>query len=193
MHRYLIRLVNIAQYSPRDTIKVLVEARKEVDEFRSVVKNLRVADNAIEFDMYVFDDNSKSKSLVKLVEKFGSLLTERDLEIDERFESKESVVKLGINLFNEERYWECHETLEQIWRKEQKGPEKEVQQGFILAASALVHFQKDEKDVCLGMIPSSLSKLDQWSQPKYYGLDVENLRRNLTKMLASREVAPFKI
>lgn len=164
-----------------------------MDEFRSVVKNLCITDSAIEFDLYVLDEDLKSKSLKRLTEKFGTLLTERNLELEERSDNKENVVKLGITLFNDARYWECHETLEQIWRKEQKGPEKEMQQGVILAASALVHFQKDEIDVCLGMISRALAKLDQWHEPKYYELNVENLKRNLRNMLSSREVAPFKI
>lgn len=193
MHRYLIRLSNSAQYAPQDTVQILSQLRKQVDEFRSVVKNLRITENAIEFDLYVFDERSKSRSLARLTEKFGSLLTERNLEVDERLESKESVVKLGITLFNEERYWECHETLEQIWRKQEKGPEKDLQQGIILAASCLVHFQKNESDVCLGMIPRTLARLDQWHEPEYYGLNVEKLKRNLRKILLSREIATFKI
>ena len=193
MHRYLIRLSNTARYAPQDTVQILAQLRKQVDEFRSVVKNLRITENAIEFDLYVFDEHSKSRSLARLTEKFGSLLTERNLEVDERLESKDGVVKLGISLFNEERYWECHETLEQIWRKQEKGPEKDVQQGVILAASSLVHFQKNERDVCLGMIPRTLARLDQWHEPEYYGLNIEKLKRNLRKILLSGEIATFKI
>ncbi len=164
-----------------------------MEQFRSVVKNLRVSENAIEFDLYVIDDNLKTKSLEKLSKKFGDVLTARNLDSDNEFQSKDSVIKETISLFNQQRYWESHETLEQIWRREPKGPEKDVQQGIILAASAMVHFQKNENDVCLGMIPSALAKINQWREAKYYGVSIIDLKRNLLQILESKIIAPFEI
>ena len=87
-----------------------------------------------------------------------------------------------MSLFNEQRYCKCHETLEQIWRRQERGDERDVQQGIILDASALVHFQRNEDKVCLGMIPRALAKLDKWSEDKYYSFDVGKPKRYLREM-----------
>ncbi len=200
MRRYLIRLENSRKYIPRETIRAIIDLRKIVEPFGNVVKNLRITTNAIEFDLYCTDEVSKGNSLNALVSGLGNLLSEKDLQVAGDYEASYSIyhdkartVDLCIELFNEERYWECHETLEQIWRSELKGREKDVQQGIILAASALVHFKKDEIDVCLRMIPRALEKLASWSDSKYYNLDVDRLRQDLNRILATRKVAPFKI
>ena len=194
MHRYLIRLENSKIYAPKDTISLLILLRKGADEFGSVVKNLRVTENAIEFDLYVLNSEKKEETIAKLEKEFGRKTSERDLEKEGGSPpDKLEVLKQSVELFNEQRYWECHETLEQIWRREPKGPEKEVQQGIILAASSLVHFQKHEDDVCIGMIPKALSKLDSWSQKMYYMIDIENLKEKLKKIARSRVIRPFKI
>ena len=201
MRRHLIRLANQRNYLPKNTIPLMVDLRKKVDGFGSVVKNLRITGLAIEFDLYSPDDSSKKKSIDELSKSFGKFLNERDLQeetanqpaIPSLHQSKEETVKLSVGLFNEQRYWECHETMEQIWRRERSGPEKEVQQGLILAASALVHYQKDENDVCLGMIPRTLSKLSGWKEATYLSLNVERLKENLNNILVSKEIMPFSI
>jgi predicted metal-dependent hydrolase len=96
-------------------------------------------------------------------------------------------------MFNEQRYWECHETLEQIWRREPKGEEKDVQQGIILAASAFVHHQKNEDNVCIGMMPKALSKLEMWHEKMYYMVDIENLKERLKEIQSTHVIRLFKI
>jgi hypothetical protein len=168
--------------------------RRKSDEFGSVVKNLRVTENAIEFDLYTTDSENKAKTVASLEKEFGRKSSERDLEKEEITPpDKVKVLKQSIELFNEQRYWECHETLEQIWRREPKGIEKDVQQGIILAASALVHFQKNEDDVTIGMIPKALTKLDRWSERMYYMIDIGNLKEKLKEIEKTRIINPFKI
>lgn len=193
LHRYLIRLENSKGYAPKDTISLLILLRKSSGEFGSVVKNLRVTGNAIEFDLYAFDFKKKEETIAKLEREFGRKASERDLEEESAPLDKIEVLRQSIELFNEQRYWECHETLEQIWRREPKGSEKDVQQGIILAASAFVHFQKNEDDVCIGMIPKALSKLASWSEKTYYMIDVEKLKERLKEMERSQVISPFKI
>ena len=108
-------------------------------------------------------------------------------------EDKEGVVRESVRLFNEQRYWECHETLEQIWRKERDPVEKAVLQGVILAASALVHAQKSENEVCLGMIPRALEKLGRWEKPTYYSVDVKQLMEALRRMLETKRIEYVKL
>lgn len=176
----------------------MIELRKRVDKFGIVIKNVRIADAAIEFDLFANDQDSKDDALRVLSLEYGSVLGERDLtnegtSFQERRQNKEEIVNVSIQLFNEERYWECHETLEEIWRVEKDRNEKELQQGVIIAASALVHAQKNENTVCLGMIPRALAKLNQWDQPKYYSLDVETLKKRMEEILTTKTITFPKI
>jgi uncharacterized protein len=194
MDRFLIRLDNSkAKHAPQDSMKLLREMRSAVEQYGSVVKNLRVTQNAIELDLYTTSEEAKSKSIRELEAKFGKKLSERNLRIDETPLDKLATLQASIQLFNEQRYWECHETMEQIWRKEPKGPEKDVQQGLILAASSLVHFQKNENEVCLNMIPRTLEKLGSWREDKYLTLDVAKLKANLQRIYETREIKPFEL
>jgi uncharacterized protein len=194
MDRFLIRLDNSkTNHAPQDSMKLLREMRSAVEQYGSVVKNLRVTQNAIELDLYTTSEEAKSKSIRELEAKFGKKLSERNLRIDETPLDKLATLQASIQLFNEQRYWECHETMEQIWRKEPKGPEKDVQQGLILAASALVHHQKNENEVCLNMIPRTLEKLGSWREDKYLTLDVAKLKANLHRIYETREIKPFEL
>jgi predicted metal-dependent hydrolase len=174
-------------------MRLLIELRKEVEKYRSVVKNLRVSAKAIEFDLYVIDENSQRKSLEELGKHLGDVLTVRDLNLETSIQKKELVINEAASLFNQQRYWESHETLEQVWRRETNGPEKDVQQGIILAASALVHFQKNENEVCLGMIPRALAKLDRWHETKYYNLNILKLKHELLAILETKKITPIEI
>jgi hypothetical protein len=199
MQRHLIRLGNNGKYIPKDTISLLSELRTAVDEYGSVVKNLRITEKAIEFDIFSPEESSKNKSKEKLSQEFGTILNERDLQESETttlpslHQTKEETVSLSVQLFNDQRYWECHETMEQIWRREQNKQEKQTQQGLILAASALVHYQKNENEVCLGMIPRALSRLENWKDSTYFTLNVKLLKERLSEILATRRIKPFSI
>ena len=189
----MIRLENKKNYNPKQTLPLMIEFRKRVDKIGTVVKNFRVADRAIEFDLYANNNFEKQRSIEELSNEYGNLLLERDLSNEGPILDKAQTVLRSVDLFNEQRYWECHETMEQIWRREENPQEKAVQQGFILAASALVHAQKDEDAICLGMIPRALAKLNQWTSEKYYSLNVGTLRRALEEMQATRKITFPKI
>lgn len=176
----------------------MIEFRKKVDHFGAVVKNMRVTEVAVEFDLYANDVEAMKKSIGELTKEYGNLLLDRDLTEEESkyptlYKNKVETVLQSVDLFNDQRYWECHEAMEQIWRRETNPAEKSVQQGMILAASALVHAQKDENAICLGMIPRTLLRLDSWKEEMYYALNVGRLRRSLEEMLESKKITYPKI
>ena len=197
MHRYLIRLENRRQYSPKQTLPLMIEFRKKVDRLGTVIKNMRVTEVAIEFDLYSNDNSSKEETINGLSKEYGKFLLERDLTEENKLapteQDKKKVVDQSVGLFNEQRYWECHEAMEQIWRKETNPQEKAVQQGVILSASVLVHAQKDEDAICLGMIPRALAKLSQWDEETYYALNVGTLRRSMEEIQKSGRISFPKI
>jgi uncharacterized protein len=198
LHRYLVRIENSRNYSPKQTLPLLIEFRKKVDEIGTVVKNMRITEVAVEFDLYANDSASKEKSVQDLSREYGKVLLYRDLtkeetELPTQYQDKEKTVDQSVELFNEQRYWECHEVMEQIWRRETSPKEKALQQGVILSASALVHAQKDEDAICIGMIPRALAKLDQWDEETYYALNVGTLRRSMEEILKSGKISYPKI
>jgi len=94
-------------------------------------------------------------------------------------------------LFNAERYWECHEALEGLWRQKQ-GEEKRLLQGVILVCAAFVHHQKGHDEVALSVLGRARNLLDP-PTPDYWGLDVEAFERNVSAILASRRFSNFRI
>ncbi len=184
----MIRLENKRRLSPKDIKNTSTELTDVGKELGVSIKNLRIGAQAIEFDLFSKDAASREKALVALENRFGKILTQRNLLEDPPPRGKEVVVNSAKELFNEQRFWECHETLEQVWRGESKGKEKDVQQGIILAASAFVHSQKDEDRVCLGMIPRALAKLESWAEGNYYSFDVAKLKQSLNEIARSRKV-----
>ncbi len=172
----------------------MIEFRKKVDPLGAVVKNMRVTQVAIEFDLYANDKTSMEKAVDALSKDYGNVLLNRDLTAEETsfpalYKEKVETVKESVDLFNDQRYWECHEAMEQIWRRESNPTEKSVQQGMILSASALVHAQKDEDAICLGMIPRTLAKLDVWKEDRYYDLNVALLKQSMRNILESGKIS----
>ena len=94
-------------------------------------------------------------------------------------------------LFNSERYWECHEVLEGKWRT-LSGEEKALVQGIILVCAALVHHQKDEEDTGIGILRRAVGLL-VWNDKKYGGFDVSAMRNNVESILASGLFSVFRV
>ncbi len=65
-------------------------------------------------------------------------------------------------------------------------------QGIILDAAALVHYQKNENDICISIFERALKKLANASG-MYHKINVDNLRDNVQKMLVTRKISTFEI
>jgi predicted metal-dependent hydrolase len=119
------------------------------------------------------------------------LLTLRKLDFESPKLEKEQAVKSGLDLFNQERYWESHEALESAW-KTASGDEKEILQGLILIAAALVHWQKNERQVALSVLKRARDKLAN-HETEYSGIDLNGLTNKIEKMLKAEEPEFFKL
>ncbi len=100
-------------------------------------------------------------------------------------------IRLGSDLFNEERYWESHEALESVWRRA-KGEEKDILQGLIVLAAALIHLQKNELDVTLSILKRAYAKLAD-HRGEYHGPKLESLKEKVKQMLLASRPHFFKI
>ena len=181
-------MVNTKKYVPHQISEVAKEFQEVTSASGASLKNFRVSDYALEFDL--FSDNAESKvlALQLISSRLGTIQSERDLTKEPTLRNKEVVIAEAVNLFNEQRYWECHEVLESIWRVESAADEKSLQQGVILAASSLVHAQKGEDVVCFDMVGRALGKLEVWSSEKYYSLNVHSLKSYLKSLLETKRI-----
>ena len=149
-----------------------------------------MSSRAIEFDLFARDEKEVETRTGLLEKKVGKLITLKPLDVPPVPKERLEVFLEGIKLFNEERFWECHEVLEQIWHPA-KGAEREIIQGLILTAAALVHHQKSEDDVCLRMLKKALERLG--SRQAYEGIDLKRVRQNIERIMKSRRPGAFGI
>jgi predicted metal-dependent hydrolase len=103
---------------------------------------------------------------------------------------RDDALKDGVELFNEERFWESHEILEQIWRIS-KGIERDAIQGIILTAAAFVHYQKGEDEISLSVLKRARAKLSKNITLGY--LDLDKLRGNVDAILDSGQIQLLKL
>jgi hypothetical protein len=128
---------------------------------------------------------------VAVVEPLAKVEITKDLDETPPFKPKEEVLEEAKGYFNSERYWECHEVLESVWRPA-KGSEKKMVQGIILVCAALVHEQRGEREVALDIYKRALPNIE-WGEKTYYGIDIPRLRENVERSLERGAVSPFKI
>ncbi|EGG42982.1 hypothetical protein Nlim_0117 [Candidatus Nitrosarchaeum limnium SFB1] len=186
MERYMIHLKNNG-YGPSHSSDLVHRARDLCSDIDASVRVARVATNFLEFDVSV--DPVNLDTVIKKLTPLGELDNIRHV-FEEKIE-KEEGLKDGIYYFNNERFWESHESLEGVW-KQCYGREKELVQGIILLAVAFAHGQKDETGVGVGMLSRSLEKLGD--SPAVYGsIDVERIRNKIKEMQKANALAIFAI
>jgi len=186
MDRFMLHLKNTG-FCPSDTGKLLADARNLAGGLDAIIRDCRVATKYVEFD--VSTDKSNMDAMVQRLAPIAPLDHAR-LVTEEHME-KEEAIKLGVFYFNEERFWEAHEVLEGVWKRCYEG-ERDLVQGIILVAAALVHYQKAEDGICLSVFGRALEKLAK-SSGAYHGIDVDALRQKVGRMVDSGQVSLFSI
>ena len=172
---------------PKDVLNLLTKARSLNENLDVTIRDTRVSTKYLEFDVSI--DKESLDGLVSNLKPIGVLDHAKHV-VEESIE-KEAAIKEGIFYFNEERFWECHEVLEGVWNNCFEG-EKDLVQGIILVAAALVHFQKDENQICISILGRALEKLSR-SSGKYHNIDVEQLKSNINKIIDTKDIFLFKI
>ena len=189
--RFLVRFSNRNRASAADRKQLTRRAYDSVRKLGADIGNLRVSSTAIELDLLLESENALQSAVEALENEMGPLLTLRKLDFESPKLEKEQAVKSGLDLFNQERYWESHEALEAAW-KTASGDEKEILQGLILIAAALVHWQKDERQVALSVLKRARDKLAN-HETEYSGIDLNGLTNKIEKMLKAEEPEFFKL
>lgn len=182
----MIHLKNL-DYVPKDATQLLLKARTLTSKMDITVRDMRVSKRYLEFDVSI--KKEELDDLIKILEPIG-LLDHAKHVVDEVFE-KEIAIEKGRDYFNYERFWECHEILEGVWKKS-AGTEKELLNGIILVAAALVHYQKDENEICLSIFQRALEKIGN-TTGKYHKIDIDTLRNKVSTMIRTGVIKSFTI
>ncbi|HKX21292.1 MAG TPA: DUF309 domain-containing protein, partial [Nitrososphaeraceae archaeon] len=171
------------KYVPKDASSILSLSRSTLQEDNIIIRDVRVASQFLELDISIkalSDKNKISSNLSKIAP-----VLEIDRIVEKEFDKKEAVA-LARQLFNNEKYWKTHEVLEAVW-KNTVGNERDLLNGIILVAAALVHYQKGELAICISIMKRALVKLEK-SYDKYYDIDIESLKRKVAAMVNSNTV-----
>ena len=174
-------------YTPKDSRDIVHKARFLCANLGASVRVVRVATDFIELDVSV--EKEKFDTIIEKLSPIGKLDTVRHV-VEEEI-TKDDGIKDGIFYFNNERFWEAHEAWEGAWKK-CYGEEKSLIQGIILVAVAFAHSQKNDVDIGINMFGRALDKIGDF-RGLYHNIDVDRIRKKITAMKHSGEMALFKI
>jgi uncharacterized protein len=100
--------------------------------------------------------------------------------VDER-----AILKRGVALFNEGKYFECHEVWEELWKRK-IGEERAALQGMIQAAVAILHAERGNYRGALSVYRKAIRNLDSASDD-CMGLRLRDFRLAIREFFAKIE------
>jgi predicted metal-dependent hydrolase len=181
--------LNNKQFSPSDANLILKKTRELTHSLDIIIRDCRISTKFIELDVSI----SKKYNVNKVLNLLKTISSIKELiEVKDRHFPKNEAINNARVLFNEEKYWWSHEALEMIW-KESNGEEKQLLNGLILICAAFVHYQKDEYKVCLSILERSMIKFSRVKKSIYYEINIDEIKKRITKILQSKEIVQFKI
>ena len=189
MARYLLRVANQDGYTPKDVEQVAETIRKTLGS-RESASHFRISTEAVEFNMFAQSEKELDDRKKLLTERLFRIVNLKLLDTPPKAADKEEALAEGIQLFNEERFWECHEALEQAWHVS-KGVERDAIQSMILTAAGFVHYQKGEDEICLSILKRARAKLASVKESNV--IDMERLEKNIDEILDSKVIRLFKL
>lgn len=185
MTRYIVHLHNKG-FNAKNATDLLHKARELVDE-NVIIRDSRVSSKYVEFDITANNEN-----LDDLLSKLSEISeVAKTTEIAEKEIGKQEAIGYAKSLFNDERYWECHEVLEGVWKNE-IDIEKSLLQGIILTCAAFVHSQKNEDNICINILNRAIEKLHD-VKGTYHGIDMDRFKKLVLNIINTRNIEYFKI
>jgi predicted metal-dependent hydrolase len=92
----------------------------------------------------------------------------------------------GVREFNQGYYFECHDTLEELWSG-LRGPSRDFFQGLIQVSVGYYHLGGGNLAGAASMFARALKRFEKYPE-RYFGFDLEQQRREL-RLLAERLAA----
>lgn len=93
----------------------------------------------------------------------------------------------GIEQFNQQQFYDCHDTLEAIWMNANQA-EKNFYQGILQIAVALHHLSNLNGRGAVILMGEGINRLRTY-HPTYAGIDIETLMVETTYLLKQLQVA----
>ncbi|CAD0232050.1 DUF309 domain-containing protein [Planktothrix agardhii] len=93
----------------------------------------------------------------------------------------------GVEEFNQQQFYACHDTLEALWM-EAPQLEKKFYQGVLQIAVGLYHLSQKNWKGAVILMGEGLAKLDYY-YPDYSGIDVEQLMDETSQLLKALQIA----
>lgn len=98
----------------------------------------------------------------------------------------------GVEQFNSQQFYACHDTLEALWMDATE-PQKTFYQGILQIAVALYHLGNSNWRGAVILLGEGINKLQRYP-PTYAGIDVDELLTSSAAMLiALQQAGPEKI
>ena len=91
----------------------------------------------------------------------------------------------GIREFNEGKFFEAHDSFEEIWQG-YRGPDRDFLQGLIQAAVGLYHLERQNLKGARSQITKACSHITAY-RPEHWGLAVDLLFASLQRQLGILE------
>ncbi len=73
----------------------------------------------------------------------------------------------GIHAFNSQKYWECHEELEDVWLEDRNDPARNVYWAIIQVAASMVHFRENKIIGTEGMLNKAKNKFKRCREQQF--------------------------
>jgi predicted metal-dependent hydrolase len=104
-------------------------------------------------------------------------MTEPDLPEPRLDDEERSAFRQGVDEFNRGLYFECHDTLEELWSGV-RGPARDFFQGLIQVAVAFHHVSNGNAPGAVSMIDRALGRFRAYPG-RYFGFDLDAQRAEL--------------
>lgn len=90
---------------------------------------------------------------------------------DEQMQERELKLRSGIEQFNRQEFFDCHETLEELWMHD-SSPERELIQGIIQIAVGYYHHLRDNQVGALKLLTRGLARVKKY-EPTCLQLNIQ--------------------
>ena len=105
----------------------------------------------------------------------------------------------GIQLFNAQLYWECHEVFEDLWKEDRGDSARYVWWAIIQVAAAMIHYRDKKIGGAKGLIKKAKEKFDKCeelnveTEMMYKYLDWAELKTLVRQVPEESELEDFAV
>lgn len=88
----------------------------------------------------------------------------------------------GLDLFNADEFYDCHEVLEELW-EDLLGNEKRSVQGILQVAVGFYHLRTGNLNGARSQFRKALGKFEKFPPPSHFPMDIPALEKQMKQTL----------